>query len=197
VRRFESLRLRCLELRQIAASMKGPQHAGASPSLEELHLEGLDRLLWIFLKLLYTQHSLERFLRQANEPQIQRDIKDVEARLKALGPGADDPQRQKMRKLLEDNLQTSRDRLANYQKARDNLELVKLEIERLENKIRSLSELAVNRQEPDFIAGQVDEVVSGVVQTERTMSDLRAITGLETADEAVPPLLRRETVTAR
>ena len=86
--------------------------------------------------------------------------------------GANDKQ-QRVRKALEDNLQTSRDRLANLQRARDNFELVKLEIDRLENKIRSLSELAVNRQEPDYISGQVDQVAASMMETEKTMNELQ------------------------
>ena len=93
----------------------------------------------------------------------------------------------------EDNLQTSRDRLANLQRARDNYELVKLEIDRLENKIRSLSELAVNRQEPDYISGQVDQVAASMMETEKTMNDLQFVTGLDTVDDA-PELLRGEVI---
>jgi hypothetical protein len=66
-----------------------------------------------------------------------------------------------------------------------------VEIEHLENKIRTLSELAINCQEPDFIIGQVDQVVDGMVQTERTMDELRFATGLDAGDEAVPEILRR------
>jgi hypothetical protein len=91
-------------------------------------------------------------------------------------------------------LETSRSRLINYQKARDNSELVNLEIERLENKIRSLSELAINRQEPDFISSQVDQVANSMVQTERTMNELQFATGLA-IDEEVPQLVQRQTVT--
>jgi hypothetical protein len=69
--------------------------------------------------------------------------------------------------------------------------MVKVEIERLENKIRSLSELAINRQEPDFISGQVDQVVGSMVQTERTMNELRFATGLDVIDEETPAILRR------
>jgi conjugal transfer/entry exclusion protein len=98
---------------------------------------------------------------------------------------------------LEDNLQTSRDRLTNLRKARENLELVQLEINRLENKIQSLSELAVNRQDPDFISGQVDQVTSSMLQTERTMNELRFATGLNEVDEVVPELLNREVVQAK
>jgi hypothetical protein len=197
VQRFEQLRARCQELRQIATEMRDPHQIGTAAPLEEMQLASLDRLLWSYLRLLFTQHSLERFMQKADERQIQQDIKDAEVRLKALPREADDPRRQKIRKLLEDNLETCRARLANFQKARENYELVQMEINRLENKIRSLSELAVNRQEPDFISGQVDQVIASMVQTERTMSELQSITGLEGTDEQVPQMLRRETTQVR
>ena len=71
---------------------------------------------------------------------------------------ADASPRRVIRKALEDNLETCRGRLANLQKARENSELVEAEIERLENKIRSITEMAINRQDPQFVSGQVDLV---------------------------------------
>jgi chemotaxis protein histidine kinase CheA len=191
VKRFEGLRSRCLELRQISLGLQEPQPLGSSPPLEELQLAGLDRLLWIYLRLLFTQHMLDRFFQQANEAQIREEIKTLEERIMRTTEEPDAPQKQKLRKSLEDNLETCRARLANFQKARDNSELVQVEIERLENKIRSLSELAINREEPDFISGQVDQVVGSMVQTERTMNELRFATGLEVIDEQIPAILRR------
>jgi chemotaxis protein histidine kinase CheA len=201
LQRFKALHAHCLELRQIALELKDPGLA-KSPSavlqednpLEEMQLAGLDRLLWIYLRLLFTQHSLDRFLQRTSEELIRKDITRLEGQLRGVSGAANDPQQQKIRKTLEDNLETCRARLANLQKARDNHELVRLEIDRLENKIQSLSELAINRQEPDFISAQVDQVVTSMVQTERTMNELQFATGLEVGDEAVPELLRRETV---
>jgi chemotaxis protein histidine kinase CheA len=197
VKRFEALRARCLELRQIARELKDPHAPDEQPPLEELQLSGLDRLLWIFLRLLYSQQMLQKFFQSTSDDQIRKDIAGLEARLQRLAGGPDDPQRQKIRKTLEDNLATCRERLANFEKARGQSELVEVEIERLENKIRSLSELAINRQEPDFILAQVDQVADSMVQTERTMSELQFATGLDTAGEEVPQLLRRETVQMR
>jgi hypothetical protein len=111
-------------------------------------------------------------------------------------PADDVPQRQKMRKALEDNLETSKARLANFRKAKENYELVNLEVERLENKISSLSELAVNRHEPQFISGQIDQVATSVVQTERTITELEFLTGLSASDAEVPGILRRKAVQA-
>jgi chemotaxis protein histidine kinase CheA len=197
VQRFEALRNRCVELRQIAQDVRDPQNTSNPQPLEELHLSGLDRLLWIYLRLLYTQHAMERFLHKANGPEIQADIQNLENRVNEIPTNRADQQQQKIRKALEDNLETSRTRLANFQKAQDNYELVKVEIDRLEDKIRSLSEVAINRQETDFISVQVDQVASSMAQTERTMGELQFITGLDAATEDVPQLLQRETISTR
>jgi chemotaxis protein histidine kinase CheA len=196
VQRYETLRSRCLELRQIAVGLKDPGRADAPMPLEELQLAGLDRLLWTYLRLLFTQYMLDRFLQRTSEQQINNTIKNLEQSLQSQSAGPDDPQKQKIRKALEDNIQTSRERLANLQKARSNSELVRLDVDRLENKIQSLSEMAINRQEPDYIVHQVDEVASSMVQTERTMNELQFATGLA-AEEEVPQMLERPTITAK
>jgi hypothetical protein len=189
--RFVALRARCLELQQIASELKQPGEHDAHLPFEHYQVAGLDRLLWIHLRLLYTKYALYRFLKQTSEEQIQADIKRLETRLAELPASADGDQQQRVRKALEDNLQTSRDRLANLMRARDNYDLVKLEIDRLENKIHSLSELAVNRQEPDYISGQVDQVAASMVETEKTMNELQFATGLDNVEEA-PALLEGE-----
>jgi len=194
--RFEAVRSRCLELRQIATQLKEPGKAGPAP-LDNLQVAGLDRLLWIYLRLLYTQFSLERFFETTSEAPIQEDIRRLDARLKALEGAGDSPQQQKARATIEDTLTTSRDRLTNLKKAHDTYELLQLELDRLESKIHSLSELAVNRQEPDFITAQVDQVATSMVETEKTMNDLQFATGLHSVDDEAPQLLQRPTVTVR
>jgi DNA repair exonuclease SbcCD ATPase subunit len=189
--RFRALKAQCVDLQQIASELKQTSHGDSSMPLESFQIAGLDRLLWIHLRLLFTQFALQRFLKQTSEEQIQSDVKRLEARIAQIPADGGNVQDQRVRKTLEDNLQTSRDRLANLQRARDNYDLVKLEIDRLENKIRSLSELAVNRQEPDYISGQVDQVAASMIETEKTMNDLRFVTGLDTIDEA-PSLLQDE-----
>lgn len=198
--RFLALKSRCLELQQIAAELKQTSQGESPQPLEHYQIAGLDRLLWIHLRLLFTQFALYRFLKQTSEEQIQADIKRLEARLaeNAQQPSTDLDQR--VHKALEDNLRTSRDRLANLQRARGNFDFVKLEIDRLENKIRSLSELAVNRQEPDYISGQVDQVAASMMETEKTMNELQFVTDFDRFDdspsllqgEAVPPALAKQ-----
>ena len=63
---------------------------------------------------------------------------------------------------------------------------------RIEEKIHALSEAAVNRQDPDFITSQVDSVAESMRQTEQTLSQLQAITGLVEDLDAPPPILAAE-----
>lgn len=191
--RYVRLRQRCLDLHELAASLRGSGNDRFTGSLDSMQLEGLDRLLWIFLRLLHTQHTLSRFLEQTNEASIQSEIERVEARLAEMDEKDASPHTMKMKRTLEDNLQTCRQRLENYDKARANHEFVSLEIDRLENKIKSLAELAVNRREHDFISTQVDEVADSMVETEKTITELDFDMGFDETDGQVPELLRQST----
>ena len=193
IKRFEALRRNCQELQQIAAQLRDPEHAGFGAPLEELQLAGLDRLLWIYLRLLFTQHVLDRVFQSTSAEQIVHDICGLEEQLRGLGDG---PRAHQLRMTLEDSLATCRQRQATFEAAREKGELVRLELGRLENKIRGLNEMAVSRHEPNFIAGQVDQVAASMVQTERTMQELQFATGLTAEDEQVPRLLERQAITA-
>jgi hypothetical protein len=192
--RFETLRTQCLELRQIALDLRRPDQFPPDLPLEESQTASLDRLLWIYLRLLYTHFALGRFLERTSERSIQQDIQALEERLKEYPADSANLQSQRVRKTLTDNLETSRTRLANLTKAHENFQLVELQIDQLENKIRSLSEMAVNRQEPEFISSQVDQVTSSMLDTERTMNELQFATGLEALTSETPELLRARTV---
>ena len=189
LRRYDALRERCQELRQISLDLRQPGRAKSDLPLEGAQLQSLDRLLWIFLRLLYTEWSLERFFASTHEDTIRADIVRLEERFGKYPADDENPRRQKTRKAIEDNLKTSRGRLVNLVKARENHELVQVEIDRLENKIRSLSELGVNRQDSDSISDQVDAVASSMLETERTMNELQFATGLSMLDEGVPELM--------
>jgi hypothetical protein len=196
LRRFEALRERCAALRQIAEQMRASEEptGGDEPlPLEDLQLSGLDRLLWIYLRLLHTQEMLSRFFERTDEKQIRDEIGRLEERIRRMPPDTEpgSPSRQGILKALEDNLETCRSRLENFLKARENSELAEAEIERLENKIRSITEMAINRQDPGFVSGQVDQVADSLVQTERTMNEIRFATGLEPLDDAAPSIMPR------
>jgi hypothetical protein len=176
--RYEQLRKQCAEMRDIAGDLRQPGREEDVSPLDTMQLEGLDRLLWIHLRLLYTRHALARFLDDAQVDLIHKDIERLENRLQDLSAGGDRPQSEKVRRTLEDNLATCRARLGNYQKARDNYEYIELEIDRLENKIRSLAEAGVRPHEPNFVSSHIDEMAGSLIETEKTMDELEFATGL-------------------
>jgi hypothetical protein len=188
--RYDRLRERCIELQHIASDLKQTRYEEHDLSLESMQVAGLDRLLWVYLKLLFTYHSLHKFLERTSLPRIQNDVDRIQNRLQAIDPEDHSPHAEKLRRTLEDNLTTSQSRISNYERARANSEFVELEIDRLENKIKSLAEVAVNRQEPDYISGQVDQVAKSMMDTERTMNELQVFTGLGQMDNEAPELLR-------
>ena len=173
--RYENLRTRCLEIRRLARELRDPAAAAAGNAVEELQLEGLDRLLRIYLRLLSAQQTLSRFLDATSQRDIERNVAELERRLASAG-GAD-PARAKIAESVRDNLRTCRQRLENLAKQRNSHELMCLEINRLENKIQALSELALNREKPEKIAGQVDEVVGTLVDAEKVLDELDFATG--------------------
>src|SRR5688572_25718295 len=68
-RRFEQLHGRCVEMRQLAVGVRGAAGRDAG-SAEEIRTPGLDRLLWLFLRLLMSKHALDRFLKTTSSEEI-------------------------------------------------------------------------------------------------------------------------------
>ena len=50
----------------------------------------------------------------------------------------------------------------------------------------------VNRRDPGFITSQVDTIAGTMSQTERTMSELQFLTGLDGKEESAPAIVSRE-----
>jgi len=194
VRRFESLRDRCLGLRQIAEQLRHPDGPTSVSSLDDIQLTDLDRLLWIYLRTLYTRHMLERFLENTSREQIEAEVHHLEERIRRLDkqPDSANANRSRIRQSLEANLETGRARLVNLEKARENHELLQAEIENLETKIQSITEMAINRGDAAAITGEVEQITQGLVRTEQAINDLGFATGADTFDLAVPSILSRE-----
>jgi hypothetical protein len=192
LRRFQALKDRCLAVRSIAEQLRAPDGEAPLRSLDELQLADLDRLLWIYLRTLYTQHMLERFFQSTSMQDIQSEIKRLEERIRRLDKEPESANRTRIRQSLQGNLETGKSRLANLEKARENYDLLQAEIENLETKIQSITELAINRSDAEAITGQVEQITQGLVRTEQTINDLGFATGGESFDLTVPSILSRE-----
>ncbi len=185
-RLFKTLRQRCEIINEVVPRETDDKIG----TMEEYQAQGVNKLLWVYLKLLHTRMNLQRFLKSTNEAEFLDMEKSARERLQSL-EGDNTDTKEKMRRTLEDTLKTIDTRKANLAKARENFEYVGLELDRISTKVTALSELAVNRQDPGMITSGVDEFAKSVESTEETIGDLRAFTGLTVEDEVAPKIMER------
>ncbi len=180
-KRFLELRQRCLTLQAIAIKIGGNAAGQSLGRGDELRGNGLDKLLWVHLRLLLAQQGLWRFLEETDVAKLDKQL--VELKKRQDGAQADE----RMLKSLIDAMATLTMRIDNYRAAQRNSEFVDLELDRIENKILALSEMSVNNQSPDFLTAQVDAVADSMTQTESAMRELDALTGLGRELTREPP----------
>jgi hypothetical protein len=185
--RFQQLHGRCVEMRGIAAGVRGAAGDSAA-SAEEIRTPGLDRLLWLFLRLLSSKAALDRFLHSMNEQELTTRLADFRKSLAAAQAGGDE----RVIKSLQDSVAMGELRLDNFSRARKNAEFVSLELDRIEGKIQALAEMAVNRQDPDFLSSQVDSAADSMRQTEKAVSELQHLTGLADQFQDPPAILETD-----
>jgi hypothetical protein len=178
--RFEALRMRCLEMKSIARDVAS-QSASSS---EDLSTPALDRLLWIFLRLLVSQEALGRFLRSTNDGEIRARIEDAKTKLNSAAA-----QEERFKHSLEDSVAAHELRLENYKKASENAEFVRVELDRIEAKIQALVESSVNRQDPNVLSSQIEGVTASVQSTEAAIRELQQITGVVDQMQEPPAIL--------
>lgn len=179
--RFDKLRRRCLEMRDIADGVRGRKLAGDNAA-SDLSAGALDRLLWVFLRLLASQEALRRFLASTDEDAIRAQLEQAQAK---LAGGANE----RLQRSLEDSVSVHQARLDNYAKAESNAEFVKVELDRIEAKIHALTESSVSRQDAEALSSQIDSVAQSMESTEVAISELQQITGMVDELQEPPPIL--------
>lgn len=182
--RFLRLRAHCVEMQRIANAVRGDTH-DQSGAARELRQPALDRLLWVFLRLLLSQQAIERFLRTADGDALERSLVDLSKREAEASARGDE----RILRSLRDSIATAQLRLDNFKKAQSNAEFVGLEIDRIESKIQALTETAISNQDPDGLSAQVDAVAEGISATEETIRELQNITGMTADVEGTPSIL--------
>jgi len=187
--RFLRLRARCVEMSRIANAVRG-ETRDASGAASELRQPALDRLLWVYLKLLLSDQAVARFLQAADQKQIDQSLTDLLARIEKRKTAVPEADREADRILrsLADSVATAQIRKENVEKSKNNQEFVQTELDRLENKIQAVTEMAVGHSDPDEMSSRIDAIADGISQTEQTIRDLQALTGMA-ADQETPSIL--------
>lgn len=178
--RFDQLRARCLEMRSIALGVRGKQESAG----EDPNTAALDRLLWVFLRLLISQQAMARFLHRTDVRDIQTRLESARQQIQAQAGGDE-----RILRSLQDSVAVQEQRLDNYNRAQKNAEFVRVELDRIEAKIQAITESAVNRQDPDFLTSQIDSVTASMHSTEKAISELQEITGFVEEMQQPPAIL--------
>ncbi|MCX5741521.1 MAG: hypothetical protein NT062_03375 [Proteobacteria bacterium] len=187
--RFLRLRARCVEMSRIANAVRGDTN-DQSGAATELRQPALDRLLWVYLKLLLSDQAIARFLQAADQKAIEQTLADLQGRLakrEATVPQAD-READRILRSLQDSIATAQVRKENVEKSKGNQEFVQTELDRLENKSQAVTEMAVGSSDPDEMSSKIDAIADGISQTEQTIRDLQSLTGMA-ADQETPSIL--------
>lgn len=185
--RFEHLHARCVEMRGIAVGVRGAA-GDQGGTAEEIRTPGLDRLLWLFLRLLLSSTALDRFLQSIDGNDLTTKVEELKKSLAAAQVEGDE----RIVHSLQDSLAMAELRLDNFARAKKNADFVSIELDRIEGKIQALAEMAVNRQDPDFLSSQVDSAAESMRQTEKAVSELQYLTGLADRLEEPPAILETD-----
>ncbi len=184
--RFETLRHRCLELVNLRRSMGAKDGA---PGVEDLRGESLDRMLWLFLKLLHQRSGLEKFLGSTRREDIEAELSSAESQL-ASAAGRDQSAglpESRLTTSIRERVNTIRERLDNHQQASDALELVTAEIDKTEQQITHLCEVGMTTSDSAGLSVQIDSISESLQSSERIFSQTSFSQIYD--DEPAPPLL--------
>lgn len=184
--RFESLRHRCMDLLNLRRSMNAKD---GTTGVEDFRGESLDRMLWLYLKLLHQRSGLEQFLGATHREQIDAELKSAEAQLataQARDQAAGMPE-SRLSTSIRDRVTTIRERLDNHHKASDGLELVTAEIEKTEQQITHLCEVGMTMSDSAGLSVQIDTISQSLQCSEKLFSEASFSQIYD--DEPAPPLL--------
>ena len=185
--RFQALRQRCTDLNKLRRSMNARE---GNSGVEDFRGESLDRMLWLYLKLLHQRSGLERFLTSTEETQIKNELASAEAQLatsQAKDQSNGSPE-SRLTTSVRDRIITIRERLENYQRATDSLELVTAEIQKTEQQITHLCEVGMTMSDSAGLSVQIDSISESLQSSEQIFADT-AFASFAAESDTPPPIL--------
>ena len=191
--RFGLLHKRCAELLDLRRRMDAKE---SDAGVDDFRGESLDRMLWLFLKLLHQRSGLERFLGSTKRSEIEAELHTAEEQMKsaqARDKAASLPEG-RLTTSISERISTIRERLNNYQKASESLELVTAEIDKTEQQITHLCEVGMTMRDSVGLSVQIDSISASLQSSESAFAHASVAQILD--DESAPPLLSGNVLTA-
>ena len=190
ISRFEGLRdrIRKLVLLRRRVESSDPEYVGGSSSFR---IESLDRLLWLFLKLLHQRHALDQFTAVTDHDHLVREAAFTETELEEARTTSQNP---RLLRSLEEKLDTIQQRIENYVTSEENLRIVEIELDKTEQKINHICELGMTNADGIDLTSQIEALTDNLESNERSMQDLAISSPFEQDQGPRPVLLELDDV---
>ena len=176
--RYRTLEQRCGSILEL----QGDEHAAGLRAQGE----GLGRLLWIYVKLLFTRQSILRVRRESASPAADRQtpeakIAKLEARLK------DEKLSEELRRSLTGQIEILQQRLQKQGEADEKLAFLEAELTRIQEQVELIREQAVLASNPDTISQRIDQIAATLGGTTQWIREQQQIYGQVEDLMAEPP----------
>ena len=181
VERFERVRRRCLDLQR---SLQAEGQNRVEGVLDGQLAEGVNKLLWVFLRTLVQQQTLATFCDTMPRAEIEATLHKTEAAMQQ----PDLPEA--MQAAHEENAKVMRQRLENFQRAQENLEAVAVRLVRVENSIMLVQEQALTRRDPSFVESEVRSVTDGLHSLEEMMRSMDIPPTVAVSEDVTPDFMK-------
>lgn len=140
-------------------------------------LRKLDELMWMYLRLLSIQQSLEMFLETERSEDLRGSVAEAEAETHALeseirGAAAASETKERLLGSRRERLAVLRKRLQRLEEAESNLELVLSEQERLAEQIKLIRADAVATKNAGALSARIDASVAQLNETNKWLSQM-------------------------
>jgi len=176
--RYRELERRCAEMLGTA------RKSGSSLGMEQPLIESLNRMVWVFLRLLVSSQVLETHLRQNSREVLDKEIAGYERQYEEA---SQDPGRERIARSLGSTLELARKQRENLEKAYENAQFIQAELLRIEQQVKLMIQEATLSSNVASLTGRVDEVMQSFTQTQDWMRANSEILGSVEVEVDEPP----------
>jgi hypothetical protein len=186
-RRYRTLETRCRSILEQQQRLVGGQTG------LEAQGESLNRLLWVFLRLMLTRQGIDRIVQEAaggNEDisRLQERIQNLQTRLKEESIG------EELRKSLAGQVEILQQRVEKRREAREKVAFLDAELIRIEEQAELVREQSVLSTDPQTVSQRIDQITATLGGTSQWISEQQKIYGAVEDLLAEPPSDRKSVV---
>lgn len=163
-RRYNALAARCRGILE-------QQEQGGGVALEAQGA-GLDRLLWMYLRLLVARTAIERVIGDASRSEpLDRRLHELEAQV--ASPDVSDD----LRRSLSSQLDILRQRIAQQADAKEKIKFLDAEIIRIQEQVELIREQAALSTDPERLSERIDQIAATLGGTSQWIRDQQQVYG--------------------